>query len=314
MITRRAPIGPGWLVLGDEVAAALDAGRPVVALESSLIAHGLPTPHNLETALAAESAVRGEGAVPATVALDAGQLLVGAPRALLERLADARERVAKAGSGDLGPLLAARSLAATTVSATIRAAYLAGIALLATGGIGGVHRRAIGGDPPDVSADIDELAATPVAVVCSGPKAILDLPATLELLESRRVPVVGLAVDELPAFYATTSGLRLEHSVGDARAAAATIATHLAISGGGGLLIVQPPPAEVAIAAEELEGWVAAALAEAARQGLRRGDVTPFVLDRIASASGGRSVEANVALIVNNARLAARIATALASA
>jgi pseudouridine-5'-phosphate glycosidase len=211
-------------------------------------------------------------------------------------------------------LLAARRLAATTVSATIRAAHLAGIALLATGGIGGVHRRAIGDDPPDVSADIDELAATPVAVVCSGPKAILDLPATLELLESRRVPVVGLAIDELPAFYATTSGLRLEHSVVDASAAAATIAAHLAISGNGGLLIVQPPPPEVAIAAEELEGWVGAALIEAAEQGLRGGGVTPFVLDRIRSASGGRSLKANLALIVNNARLAARIATALASA
>ena len=201
----------GLLTVADEVREALDAGRAVVALESSLIAQGLPVPHNLETALAAEVAVREAGATPATVAVEDGRIVVGADRALLDRLADPERRIAKAGSRDLGPLLAARALASTTVSATMRAAHLAGIAVFSTGGIGGVHRGAAASF--DVSSDIDELAATPVAVVCSGAKSILDLAATLELLETRRVPVVGYGTDDLPAFYSTTSGLRVPHRV-----------------------------------------------------------------------------------------------------
>ena len=213
------PMSTDWLAIGEEVRDALAQGRPVVALESSLIAQGLPLPHNLDTAFAAEAAIRESGAVPATTALEDGRLVVGADRALLERLADPERSVAKAGSRDLGPLLAARRLASTTVSATMRAAHLAGIAVFATGGIGGVHRGA--STSFDVSSDIDELAATPVAVVCSGAKSILDLPATLELLESRRVPVVGYGTDELPAFYSTSSGLRIGHRVDDPEAAAA---------------------------------------------------------------------------------------------
>ena len=198
---------PRFLAVADEIRDALDAGRGVVALESSLIAQGLPVPDNLQTALAAEAAVREAGAVPATVAVEDGRVVIGADHALLERLADPDRAVAKAGSRDLGPLLAARTLASTTVSATMRAAHLAGIAMFATGGIGGVHRGAASSF--DVSSDIDELAATPVAVVCSGAKSILDLPATLEMLETRRVPVVGYGTDELPAFYSTTSGIRV---------------------------------------------------------------------------------------------------------
>ena len=171
--------------------------------------------------------------------------------------------VAKAGSRDLGPLLAARALASTTVSATMRAAHLAGIAIFATGGIGGVHRGAASSF--DVSSDIDELAATPVAVVCSGAKSILDLPATLELLETRRVPVVGYGTDELPAFYSTTSGLRLAHRVDGPDAAAAAIAAHRSIPGAGGILVVQPPPADLAIDRDEVDGWIREAIA-------RRGD------------------------------------------
>ncbi|HET9498284.1 MAG TPA: pseudouridine-5'-phosphate glycosidase, partial [Candidatus Limnocylindria bacterium] len=199
----------GWLAISDEVREALAGGRAVVALESSLVAQGLPPPHNLETARAAEKAVRGAGAVPATTAIDGGQALVGVAGSLLERLADPDAHPAKGGSRDLGPLLASGSLASTTVSATMRIAHAAGIAVMATGGIGGVHRGAARSF--DVSADIDELAATPVAVVCSGAKAILDLPATLEMLESRRVPVVGLGTAELPAFYSLESGLLLNH-------------------------------------------------------------------------------------------------------
>ena len=296
-----------WLAIGEEVRTALAEGRAVVALESSLIAQGLPVPHNLETALAAEAAVRESGAVPATTALESGRLVVGADAALLERLADPERAIAKAGSRDLGPLLAAGALASTTVSATMRAAHLAGIAIFATGGIGGVHRGAA--TTFDVSSDIDELAATPVAVVSSGAKSILDLPATLELLETRRVPVVGYGVDELPAFYSISSGLRLAHRVDGPEAAAAAVAAHRSIPGAGGILIVQPPPADLALDPTEVEGWIAEAAAEAERRGIRGGAVTPHLLAHLASASGGRTLRVNIGLIVNNARTAGRIAS-----
>jgi pseudouridylate synthase len=302
-------VSADWLEIADEVRATLDAGRAVVALESSLIALGLPPPHNLETALAAEAAVREAGAVPATTALVDGRLVVGAGREVLERLADPAWGAAKAGSRDLGPLLAARRLASTTVSATMRAAHLAGVAVFATGGIGGVHRGAA--RTFDVSSDIDELAATPVAVVCCGAKSILDLPATLELLESRRVPVVGYRTDELPAFYSSTSGLPLAHRVDNPAAAAAAIAAHFAIDGAGGILLVQPPPSALAIDADELEAWIGEALAGAARRGIRAGAVTPHLLAAIAKASGGRTLRANIGLIVENARTAGQVAVEL---
>jgi pseudouridine-5'-phosphate glycosidase len=298
------------LRVSDEVRAALAEGRAVVALESSLIAQGLPEPHNLQTALDAESAVRGSGALPATTAVEDGQLVVGADRALLERLADPAREVAKAASRDLGPLLARRALASTTVSATMRIAHLAGIGVFATGGIGGVHRGAA--TSFDVSSDIDELASTPVAVICSGAKSILDLPATLELLETRRVPVVGYGVDELPAFYSTTSGLRLPHRAETAADAATTIVAHRSIRGAGGILFVQPPPAELAIAAAEVDAWVADALADAESRGIRGGAVTPHLLGHLARVSGGRTLRVNIGLIVNNARTAGAIAAALA--
>lgn len=300
---------PEWLAVSDEVRDALDAGRPVVALESSLIAQGLPVPYNLDTALAAEAAVREAGALPATTALERGRLVVGADRSLLERLADRERPVAKAGSRDLGTLLASGALASTTVSATMRAAYLAGIAVFATGGIGGVHRGAA--TSFDISSDIDELAATPVAVVCSGAKSILDLPATLELLESRRVPVLGYGVDDLPAFYSVSSGLRLPHRVDGPAAAAAAIAAHRSIPGAGGILVVQPPPAELAIEAAELNAWIVDALADAEAAGIRGGAVTPHLLAFVARASGGRTLRVNIGLIVENARTAGRIASAL---
>jgi pseudouridylate synthase len=299
------------LAVSDEIQDALHQARPVVALESSLIAQGLPAPHNVETALAAEAAIREVGAVPATVALEAGWIVVGAARPLLERLADPTGGAAKAASRDLGPLLAARRLAATTVSATMRAARMAGIRIFATGGIGGVHRGAA--HSFDVSSDIDELAATPVAVVSSGAKSILDLPATLERLETRRVPVVGLGVDELPAFYSASSGLAVPHRVEDAAAAAAVIALHLELPGCGGMLLVQPPPADVALDAAEVDAWIAEALAAADRDGIRGGAVTPYVLSRVATASGGRTLRTNIGLIVNNARMAAVIALELST-
>jgi pseudouridine-5'-phosphate glycosidase len=297
------------LRVADEVREAIEAGRPVVALESSLVAQGLPAPHNLDTAAAAEAAVRESGAVPATTALEDGWLVVGADRALLERLADPAREVVKAGSRDLGPLLAARRLASTTVSATMRIAHLAGIGIFATGGIGGVHRGA--SRSFDVSSDIDELAATPVAVVCSGAKSILDLPATLELLETRRVPVVGLDVDELPGFYSTSTGLRLAHRVDGAREAAAAIRSHRSLPGAGGILLVQPPPADLALDAAEVEEWIADGLRDAEERGVRGGAVTPHLLAFVARASGGRTLAVNIGLIVNNARAGGAIASAL---
>ena len=301
--------GPPYLWVSDEVAAAIAAGRAVVALESSLIAQGLPAPHNLDTALASERAVRDEGAVPATTAIDRGRLLVGAAPDVLERLADPRIKPAKAGSRDLAPLLASDRLASTTVSAAVRIAAMAGIRVLATGGIGGVHRGAA--TSFDVSSDVDELAATRVAVVCSGAKSILDLPATLELLETRRVPVIGIGVDELPAFYSATSGLPLSHRVNDQDEAAALLALHLSIEGSHGILFVQPPPADLAIPSDDVESWLLAASSEATHQGIRGGAVTPFVLGRLAELSDGRTLRTNIGLIVNNARMAARIAVAL---
>ncbi len=300
---------PDWLVVSEEVRAALADGRAVVALESSLISQGLPVPHNLETAMAAEAAIRGTGAVPATTALEDGRFIVGADRPLLERLADPERSIAKAASRDIGPLLAGRRLASTTVSATMRGAHLAGIAVFATGGIGGVHRGA--SDSFDVSSDIDELAATPVAVVCAGAKSILDLPATLELLETRRVPVVGYGTDELPAFYSTTSGLPLPHRVDSPQDAAAAIAAHRSIPGAGGVLFVQPPPADLALEPAEVDGWIRDALADAERQGISGGAVTPHLLGHLARASDGRTLRVNISLIVSNAGLAARIASAL---
>jgi len=298
------------LRISDEVREALAAHRGVVALETSLVAQGLPPPHNLETALAAEAAVREAGAVPATTAVDGGALIVGAPGQLLERLADVSRPVAKAGSRDLGPLLAAGATASSTVSATMRIAHMAGIRLMATGGIGGVHRDAAASH--DVSSDIDELAATPLAVVCSGAKSILDVPATAELLETRRVPVVGIGVDLMPAFYAVSSGIPLAHRVDSSSEAAAAVAAHQALPGAAGMLLVQPPPAEVALDPAEVEEWIGQGNALAEAQGIRGAAVTPFVLAHVARASRGRALRANIGLIVANARMAGDIATALA--
>jgi pseudouridine-5'-phosphate glycosidase len=244
--------------------------------------------------------------------VEAGRLVLGAADDLVERLADPERHPRKAGSRDLGPILASGALAATTVSAAMRIAWLGGVRILATGGIGGVHRGAAASH--DVSSDIDELAATPVAVVCSGAKSILDLPATLELLETRRVPVVGYRTDELPSFYASASGLRLEHRVDDPRAAAWAISAHLQLPGAGGILLVQPPPSEVALDAREVESWIDEALSAATAAGIRGGAVTPFVLDHVARVSGGRALRANIGLIVNNARTAASLAVELARA
>lgn len=296
------------LVVDEEVAAALAAGRPVVALESTIVAHGLPWPGNLDTARAIEATVRAGGAVPATIAVLDGAVRVGLDAARLEALARA-EGVLKLSRADLAYAVATGRPGATTVAATMIAAALAGIRVFATGGIGGVHR----GAGQDISADLPELARAPVVVVCAGAKAILDLPATLEWLETHGVPVIGYQTDEFPAFYSRTSGLKLEARA-DSPAAVAAMARALWDYGlSGGLLVCVPCPAEHARPAAEMEAAIAQAVAEADRQGVRGKAVTPFLLARIAELTHGESKTANLALLENNARVAAQIAVALAA-
>jgi pseudouridylate synthase len=298
------------LAFGPGVKAAIDARQGVVALESTVIAHGLPRPKNLETARLLEREVRGAGAVPATICLADGVLVVGAGDALLERLAT-EDGIAKVSTRDLAPFLArvpAGGLGATTVAATAEIAAQAGIELFATGGIGGVHRGAE--RTMDVSADLRAIADHPVVVVCAGAKLVLDLAKTLEALETLGVPVLGYQTDELPAFYARSSGLQVPHRVDDP-AAAARVA-RIQLDRGAGLLVCVPIPEADALPRAEMEREIDAALAAADRAGVRGSDVTPFLLARLGAATSGRTLEANIALLRNNARVAAGIAIALA--
>jgi len=294
-----------WLTISDEVRAAVAAQRPVVALESTLIAHGLPWPVNLETARASEAAVRAGGAVPATIAVLDGVPAVGLSAAELERLAQASD-VRKASRRDLGAAVALKQLAATTVSATMALAHAAGVRVFATGGLGGAHRE---GEPFDISADLAELARTPVLVVCAGAKSILHLPRTLEILETLGVPVVGYGTDSFPAFYVRdhVPALPVSARVDSPGDAAALFAAHVRM-GGAGAVLAQPCPAEVAVPADEFDSWLKVAASEASAAGVTGAKVTPFLLSRLAHLSGGRTLVANRALIVANARLAAEVA------
>lgn len=298
------------LRVAPEVAAALAEGAPVVALESTIITHGMPAPRNLEVARAVEAEVRAHGAVPATVAVLEGALRVGLEEAELAALAGARD-VAKLSRADLAACMARGGTGATTVAATMIAARAAGIGVFATGGIGGVHRGAALSF--DVSADLHELARTAVTVVCAGPKAILDIPATLEVLETLGVPVIAVGQDSVPAFWSRSSGLpaplRIDAPGGIAAAARARASLGLE----GGQLVVNPIPAGDEIPAAVIEPLVQAAVAEAEAAGVSAKALTPFLLGRILEATGGRSLEANVALVLNNARLAAAIARELAA-
>jgi pseudouridine-5'-phosphate glycosidase len=298
------------LAYGTGVKEAIDARRGVVALESTVIAHGLPRPRNLETARLLEREVKDAGAVPATICLADGLLVVGAGDALLARLAN-EDGVAKISTRDLAPFLAqlpADGLGATTVAATAEIAARAGIQVLATGGIGGVHRGAE--RTMDVSADLLALAAHPVVVVCAGAKLVLDLAKTLEQLETLGIPVIGYRTSELPAFYVRSSGLPVPHRVDDA-VAAARIA-RLQLDRGAGMLVCVPIPEANALPRAEMEREIDAALAAAETAGVRGSDVTPYLLTRLGDASSGRTLDANVALLRNNAHVAAAIATALA--
>ncbi len=297
--------------VSEEVGAGLSGGLGVVALESTLVAHGLPWPDNLETALAMEAAVREVGGVPATTALFDGRPRVGLARSELEALARRPEAFPKAGVRDL-PLLAAQGKgAATTVGSTLFLAHQAGIEVVATGGIGGVHREAA--ETADVSSDLLELSKTPVVVVCSGAKSILDLPRTMEVLETLSVPVVGYGVDEFPAFYSRQSGIFLDHRVDEPDQAAAVYHASRQLRLSSGLLVANPPPLECSVEFKEMEGWISDSLRHAKRAGISGKAVTPFLLERIRELSGGRSLKVNQALAVSNARLAARIAAALSS-
>jgi pseudouridine-5'-phosphate glycosidase len=292
-----------------EVSAALQARRPVVALESTLIAHGLPWPANLETARQAESAVRAEGAVPATVAVWEGRPVIGLDAAQLERLARQPE-VRKASSRDLAAAIVQKAFAATTVAATMVLAQRAGLRVFATGGIGGVHP--VAGMNFDISADVLELARTPVAVVCAGAKGILDLAATLEMLETMSVPVAGYGTDEFPAFLLASSGLPVSARVDSPEEAAALCQAHWSL-GGAGIVLAQPLPAETALEPEDFHKALVRAESQARAQGVRGPAVTPFLLAQLAELTGGRTLRANQALIVANARLAARVAAAFPS-
>jgi pseudouridine-5'-phosphate glycosidase len=294
-----------------EVASALADGRAVVALESTLISHGLPYPANVEVAIASEEAVRSSGAVPATIAIRDGRLLVGLDRASLEALATAETgSVRKAARPTLAMALASGGWAATTVSATMITADAAGIRVFATGGIGGVHRGAVGATF-DISSDLEELARTPMAVVCAGPKAILDVPATLEYLETRGVPVVAVGQDDLPGFYARSSGIAAPSSVADVSAAADLVATQLGLRLGGAVLVCVPVPSADALAEDVARDAVDRAVAEADVQGVTGPALTPWLLGRIAELTAGASVRANTALIVNDARFAGDLAVRL---
>lgn len=299
---------PDLLKPTEEVAAALADGRPVVALESTVISHGLPKPDNVETALAMEAAIRASGAVPATIGLIDGAIRIGLSMAEIERFAST-PGIAKVSRRDMAAVLAARGLGATTVAGTMIAAHLSGIRIFATGGIGGVHRGAE--TSMDVSADLLELARTPVMVVCAGAKSILDLPRTMEVLETQGVPVIGWRTDRLPAFHAIDSGIGLLLRTDTAREAADLAALHWRL-GLAGLLLTNPVPAEAAIDRAEMEVWIAEALAQADADGIAGKDVTPYLLAAIGRASGGRTLRANKALLLNNARLAGEIAATLA--
>jgi len=294
-------------VFTDELASAIRGRAAVVALESTLLAHGLPFPVSLEVGRSLEALVRSEGATPATIAVLDGRAHIGLGPALLERVA--RGEIDKLGRRDLGAAIARGCSGATTVSATMALAASAGIQVFATGGIGGVHRDLL--HAMDISSDLTELARTPVAVVCAGAKSILDLPRTSELLETLGVPVIGLCTDELPAFYSRESGLPVSCRVENEAEAAEVLRAHFAL-GLGGALVVVPPPIEHAIEASIIEEKIAEALAAAKAANVTGKAITPFLLAHLAKATDGRTIATNRALVAENATVAARIAVALA--
>jgi len=298
------------LSISPEVADALAQGRAVVALESTIITHGMPYPQNLQMAGEVEAIVRAAGAVPATIALMGGRIRVGLTAPDLEQLAETGMAAAKASRRDVAALLTAQATAGTTVATTMQAAEMAGIQLFATGGIGGVHRGAELSF--DISADLDELSRTPVAVVCAGAKAILDLPKTLEVLETKGVPVIGYGTDDFPAFWTRSSGLRADHRLDTPEAVAELLETQFSV-GMGGVLIGNPIPEADAMDPAFIGAMIERALADAEAAGIQGKGTTPYLLKRIFELTEGKSLVSNIALVKNNAAVAARIAVALAA-
>jgi len=296
-------------VFGEEVARARAAKRPVVALETTVVTHGLPHPDGVAAALALEAEVREAGAVPATIGVLGGRVRVGLTRGELETLATT-PGVAKLNLSNFAAVLASGEAGSTTVAATMFAAHRAGIRVFATGGIGGVHRDAV--ESGDVSADLTALSGIPVAVVCAGAKAILDLPRTVEMLETLGVPVLGFGTNEFPAFYRRTSGLPVDRRYDAIEPLAAAIRTHFDLGLGTGVLVANPIPEAEQMPREVYDRALGEALAAAAAQGVRGREVTPFLLERMRAITGGESVRANLALLRNNARVAAKLAAALA--
>ncbi len=300
-----------YLDISPEVKEALDAGRPVVALESTIISHGMPYPQNVETALRVENTIRENGAVPATIAVIGGRLKAGLSRDEIEHLGRSGRAVAKASRRDLPVLVAQGRDGATTVTTTMIIAAMAGIRVFATGGIGGVHRGAQ--VTMDISADLEELARTPVMVICAGAKSILDLGLTLEYLETKGVPVIGYGTEELPAIYTRRSGFKVDYRLDTPEELAAAFRSKLEMGLGGGMLVTNPIPEEYSMDPERIGAAIDEAVAEAERLGIRGKETTPFLLARIKDITGGDSLASNIQLVLNNARLAARTAKCLAN-
>lgn len=298
-----------YVSINPEVQEALNQGKPVVALESTIISHGMPYPQNVEMANKTEQIIRDNGAVPATIAVIDGKIQVGLDEDQLELLATA-EDVAKVSRRDMAQVLASKKLGATTVATTMIGAELAGIDVFVTGGIGGVHRGYE--EHMDVSADLDELAQTPVTVICAGAKAILDLPRTLEYLETKGVPVLGYGTDYLPAFFSSTSDNKLNARVDSPEEVADIIKYSKGLEFDGGILVANPVPAEDEIPAEEINQIIDQALVEEKKAGVKGKDSTPFLLSKIVELTDGRSLETNIALVYNNAKVGAQIAAAYA--
>ena len=301
-----------YLEISPEVKAALEAGKPVVALESTIISHGMPYPQNVQTALAVEDIIRQNGATPATIAIIGGKLKAGCTKEEIEYLGKKGQAVTKASRRDLAVLCARGQDGATTVTTTMIIAHMAGIQVFATGGIGGVHRGAE--TTMDVSADLEELAHTPVMVVCAGAKSILDLGLTLEYLETHGVPVIGYGTEELPAFYTRKSGFSVDYRVDSPAELAAAFKTSLELGLGGGMLVTNPIPEEFSMDPAVINAAIDEALRQADDQGIHGKATTPFLLAKVKELTGGDSLESNIKLVFNNAALAAQTASALCSA
>ena len=298
-----------YLDIAPEVKKAVDTGRPVVALESTIISHGMPYPKNVETALAVEQVIRDNGAVPATIAVIGGRLKAGLSKDEIEYLGKTGRGVAKASRRDLPAIVARGMDGATTVTTTMIIAHMAGINIFATGGIGGVHRGAE--TTMDISADLEELAKTPVMVVCAGAKSILDLGLTLEYLETKGVPVIGYGTDELPAFYTRKSGFGVDYRVDTPEELAGMFRAQRELGYDGGMLVTNPIPEEYSMDKETIDGAIEHALKEANDAGIKGKETTPFLLAKVVELTGGESLESNIKLVMNNAKVAALTACEL---